>query len=448
MTTASYLFITVWLLALWYHWRKFGSHISVSSLLFALVILLHGIPLLVYLHITGPDTYIYEAALSGVDREEVQSELLLAMSLMYAFLIVGSELAQLIFPKWHRQGIQEGRARKGMPLYRTYMWTAKSYNMLWVIVVLMLTVSVYQSQLVKVYSYFASGGSEFEKIALRRESGGSSFYLYNVFLYSVAPFLVMVVYSANLNGRIVRGGKFLFLALFTATLLGKLGTLSKAPPVIFLLQMMFFWVLLKRQQFNFSIIAGSIMSVLVLFVVMVSITMPELDLNAVLQFLYYRMFDIPNEALLEFFAAIPASIPHGWGAGLFGFMDWFLDKPALPMYFAVAEVTRGSIESSSNVMFVGDAWAQFSWGGVVIFSLLSGFIVRAIDLYAFRHGHSVESACLVAGCSFGVFTMLSTSLTTALITGGLVLLPLLSALFPKQRTSRIPNRLAPTSSIG
>lgn len=448
MTTPLYVFVGVLILATWYHWRKFGSQISLASLLLGAVIVLHGAGMIVYLNFTGPDTLIYEAALSGVDREKVQGNLLWAMSLMYIFLIIGLELAQRIFRKWHRQGLRAAMVRSDSPLVRSYGWTKSSYNALWLIVVLMVAVSLYDSQLFKVYNYFASGGSEFDKIALRRDYGGTKIYVYNVFLYSVAPFLVLVAYSANLNERKVHGAKFLFVALFALTLLGKFGTLSKAPPVIFLLQFLFFKVLLKRRKLNWLFILAATSSVLLLFALTVRVTDPELDLDGIFQFLYYRIFDIPNEGLLEFFAAIPASLPHGWGVGLFAFMDWFMDKPALPMYFAVAEITRGSLESTSNVMFIGDAWAQFSWWGVVIFSILSGFIVRAIDLYAFRDGNSVESACLIAGCSFSVFTMLSTSLTTAMITGGLALLPILSALFPKQRVSHVPDLLIPASSLG
>jgi hypothetical protein len=164
----------------------------------------------------------------------------------------------------------------------------------------------------------------------------------------------------------------------------------------------------------------------VLFAMMVHWTIPDLDTLAVIKFLYYRVFDIPNEGLLEYFAAVPASIPHGGGGGIFAFLRNVPDAEYIPMYSAVAEVTRDSLISTSNSMFIADAWAEFGWWGVIVFSVLAGTVLRCVDLYAFRNGESDESACLVAGGAYGIFTMLSTSLTTSLITGGLVLMPLLA----------------------
>jgi hypothetical protein len=153
--------------------------------------------------------------------------------------------------------------------------------------------------------------------------------------------------------------------------------------------------------------------------------------------------------LLEYFAAIPASLPYEWGEGLFGFLRDDNGVASLPTYFAVAQLTRGNLESSSNAMFIADAWAQFSWLGVVLFSYLAGLISRTIDLYAFGRGFTDESAVIVAACSYGVLTMLVTALPTALITGGLALVPLLS-IFVSGRASGILARLKNknASSIG
>ena len=126
-------------------------------------------------------------------------------------------------------------------------------------------------------------------------------------------------------------------------------------------------------------------------------------------------------------------LPHGWGAGIIPSLFHAGTSEWIPTYSAVAEVTRDSLESTSNVLFIGDAWAEFAWAGVAVFSIIAGFTIRSIDIYAFRRGHSDESACLVAGCVFGIFTMLSTALNTAMVTGGLALLPLLSVLLCRRR---------------
>jgi hypothetical protein len=217
-------------------------------------------------------------------------------------------------------------------------------------------------------------------------------------------------------------------------MIGKLGTLSKAPPVFFVLQLLFFGLLLSGRRLGWKSIAFMLLAAIGLFALVVGLVIPDIGFGGVMAFLYYRAFDIPNEVLVEYFAAIPASLPHGHGAGIFAFLSPDGGAPPLPTYVAVAELIRGSLMSTSNAMFIADAWAEFGWIGVGLFALIAGFTVRAIDLYAFRHGESDESACLVAGCAYGVFTMLATSLTTALVTGGLATLPLISALFVRQRS--------------
>jgi hypothetical protein len=172
---------------------------------------------------------------------------------------------------------------------------------------------------------------------------------------------------------------------------------------------------------------------LLLLTIIVKLTIPDIELTAVYRFLYYRIFDIPNESLLEFFTAFPDSLKHGWEYGIFGSASRPLSDIPLPNYFAVSELTRGDATSSSNVMFVGDAWAEYEWGGVIVTSFLAGFMLRTIDLYAFRRGRSDEWASINAACAFGVFTMLSTAFSTSLITGGLLLIPFTSAFFIRRR---------------
>ena len=172
-----------------------------------------------------------------------------------------------------------------------------------------------------------------------------------------------------------------------------------------------------------------------LLAVVVSYTIPGIELGAIFEFLYYRVFDIPNEVLVEYFSAFPVSLPHNWPFGFFG--DLFRSGSERPLqnYYAVAELVRGNLLSTSNAMFLGDAWADYSWVGVLFFPFAAGAVVRWIDIYAERNGKTDEWACLVAGCAFGILTLLSTAFTTALITGGLALIPFASLLFRKKRVT-------------
>lgn len=441
MTLAIGGFALALMLALWYLLTRVGSRLSVSMMLFALLIALHGAPLLVYLFATGPDTFIYEAALAPVNRAEVLARLLWAIALMFVFVTIGSELAAVTFNTQLRRGRAALRQQRPGHLHRNLYLHPMARVALWIVAFAMLFISALESQPSKVIDYFVVGESELGRLVLRQESGGTPYYLYNVALYSIAPYLVMVAYCAD---RSARRWPILAMALFAAVMLGKFGTLSKAPPVLFLLQLVVLNVLLRQRAVNFGTIARLACSALAMFFAIVHLTIPDLDLQSAAAFLYYRIFDIPNEVLVEYFAAIPASLGHGAGAGIFAFLRDGSALDYVPMYSAVAEITRDSLDSTSNVMFVGDAWAEFGWFGVLSFSLMAGAIARVIDIYAMRHGESDASACLIAGCTFGVVTAASTALTTALITGGLALLPLLSLFFAQRR--RVPRpRQAPVA---
>lgn len=437
MTIATTVFISTTVFCFWYIKRRIGFGLSLTCILLSILIFVHGAPMLVYLYFTGPDTLIFEAALKSVDRDAVQANVLWAVSLLFIFAPAGSELATIVFQRTYNRGQRNIREQGLAPTLRSYQLSGLQLNAVWAVAFGMAAVSIIESQPSKIFAYFLSGGSEIEKLLLRREEGGTQFYLYNVVLYSVAPFLVMVTKQNYFGKQAATNINTLAVVIFSLVLLGKFATLSKAPPVIFLLQLLLLRMALKRQKLNLAAIVSLGSAALILFSVTVNYTISDLDLSDILKFLYYRVFDIPNESLIEYFAAIPATLPHGWGAGIFSFLRSGHSNEWIQTYSAVAEVTRDSLESTSNVLFIGDAWAEFAWPGVISFSVIAGFTVRSIDIYAFRDGHSDEAACLVAGCSFGVFTMLSTALNTAMVTGGLALLPIISMLLVRRRKSRM-----------
>jgi hypothetical protein len=201
------------------------------------------------------------------------------------------------------------------------------------------------------------------------------------------------------------------------------------------LQFVLLYMVLTGKTFSMRTVITAVVITVGLFAAIIKITFPKLEVTTVMSFVYYRLLEIPNEVLLEYFAAIPASLPYEWGAGLFGFLRGDNGAASVPTYYAVAALTRGTLESSSNAMFIADAWAQFSWWGVALFSFLAGAIVRSIDLYAFGRGFTDETAVIIASCSYGVLILLVTSFTTALITGGLALIPMMSFLLSGRGTA-------------
>jgi hypothetical protein len=68
---------------------------------------------------------------------------------------------------------------------------------------------------------------------------------------------------------------------------------------------------------------------------------------------------------------------------------------------------------------------------VIFFSLFAGAICRSIDAVFLVDGKTVVAISVMAAAFIGVFTLLSTALNTALITGGLLVCPVFAVLLMK-----------------
>ena len=433
MIVASVALLVVAFWTLHYTIRALRPRPSVSLLLFSGLLFVHVVPMFIYLHFTGPDTLIYEAALAPVDAPATKARVLWALAFMFMALGAGARCAGLVAPRSWRRGWRVASRRTTRQVTRIFRAPASLRLALWLIALGMFAVILVENQPSKIINYFLSGESELEKTLLRNDEGGTGFYLYNVFLYSIAPFIVMVLWCMHRASPSDRELQALFVCFFLLVMVGKLGTLSKAPPVIFFLQFTLLHFLIQDKVLSWRSVTILLLTTVALLVLIVKLSIPDIGLlEPVFRFLYYRIFDIPNEGLVEYFSAFPTSLPHGWEYGVFGPLVRPANVAVLPNYSAVAEITRSSLLSTSNVMFVGDAWADYAWPGVVVTSFTAGLLVRMVDFYSLRNGFTHEWACLLVGCAFSVFTMLSTAFSTALVTGGLLLIPFVSSLFVRR----------------
>jgi len=355
-----------------------------------------------------------------------------SLALMFGMVIAGAACARKLVPgEWLAEVAQSNQLAK-VRVESAYHATRIMRSALWASVIVMVVVMMTESQPIKILDYYLSGDSELEKINVRRENSGTPYYLYNVFIASVAPFIVMILWCLHRRRLDDVELRTLFYSFLVLVFVGKLGLLSKAPPVAFILQLALLYYLINKKAVEWRSVTSIAALGVSLLVAVVMLVIPGTDLWEAIEFLRYRIFDIPNEGLLEYHTAFPERIPHGWEYGPFGSYSRFTNEGVAPNYFLVSELTRGSQLSSSNVMFVGDAWADYAWPGVIVVSFLAGLIPRCIDYYSFRNRYTDEWACIMAGCSFGVFTMLCTAMTTAMVTGGLLLIPFVSFLFTRR----------------
>jgi len=402
-------------------WRRTGLNFSLASVLLGLMIFFHGAAYLYYTRIYGPETYFFDVIMSAVGNADVLTTLDLALALAFAFVCLGIAFTDRAL------GMTQRRWRRALATWAkspvvVNRSDVQRITLICVVLVLgvLLPFVFIDAQIPKVLEYAISDLGEFEKIALRREGGGSSVYLYNLLLSTLLPFvsfcLIGLLFAKASVPKVL---SFSFIALVA---LGKAATLSKAPLAIFALQCAIVWLMLHKLTPSLRASAAMLILATALFIAMAWVADPSQEgLWAVLDFLFYRVFMIVNESLLEYFAAIPYVIEHSWGAQFSWIATLFQLEPRLPTYWLVGEAHRGVMGSTTTVMFVGDAWADFAWLGVILAAFLGGALTRWIDIRLIvRQQKSVLSVAGIALGHFGVFIALSTALQTALVTGGLL----------------------------
>jgi len=87
----------------------------------------------------------------------------------------------------------------------------------------------------------------------------------------------------------------------------------------------------------------------------------------------------------------------------------------------------GADGATFDSFFIGDAWVDFSYGGVLVMSLVVGFVVKTIDIFVTSLGKTPLCVALIGSGMYGLFQLAVTSAFTAFLSGGLVLIPLLAA---------------------
>lgn len=411
-------------------------YLTASSMLLGFLLLVHGPAYLAYMLFQGPQSLIYRRIANSSNFNDIVMSLNLSIALLFAGVIAGIELVDYLAPS-HANGLQ--RAVAGWNDQHLARGPAKSWPLFIAILALclfMAWVSATERHIAALVGYLSVAGSEVDKIAYRQQYGGSHVYLYRVVLDSIAPMLI--VWGA-LSGWTRRWWPLLAVTSFllAMTVLGKLDTLSKAPIAIFLIQILLVVYVTFRNSITWRILLAGLIVALISFYPVIRLAVPESDSLGALHFFYYRAFDISNEALLEFFGAFPERIPHMWGRNIrLLAMIWGLDYT--PSYDLVSRVWRGTGGSTTTAMFIADAWSDFSYLGVFGFSIVAGVICRAIDVFLLIRGKTVLAISVLAAAFLGIYNLMISALPTAMLSGGLLITPLMVIL--ALETQRLLNR--------
>jgi hypothetical protein len=446
MLPASYVIAAAAILgATFYVYFRLRLFLTATTMLLGSLLLVYGIEYLIYMLSEGERDFLINR-LSGTigapypffltikttlpDFDTVLISMNLSLALMYGGIIGGIEIVDRIFPSrisvmnmalpdWNAQSMRD-------PLGGTRILTLA----ITALILFMLFVSITEHHLSTITGFFSiTGQDELARNAYRLNHGGSPNYIYRLMLGTIGPMLVIWGLFAGWLNRswiLVLAAVFLLLTI----MIGKLETLSKAPAAFFALQLMFAASLAFTNRLTWRTALAAACAVLLILYPATRLVLTSVQGRAVLEFIYFRVLEVPNQSLLETFAVFPSLHPYMWGANIQA-LAMLTGQHYEPAYSVVAHTWFGGYDTTENALFIAGAWADFSFVGVIFFSLFAGAICRSIDAAFLVDGKTVVAISVMAAAFSGVFTLLSTALNTALISGGLLVGPVFAVLLIK-----------------
>jgi hypothetical protein len=367
-----------------------------------------------------------------------------SIALMYLGVIAGIEAVDRLIPKriavmrtalanWSAQDIHDDFGDQRMLLIAMLA-----------LILFMAFFSLSENHLATIWHFFSiTADDNAARNTYRLYFSGSPSYWYRLILGAVAP---MFVIWGLLAGWLSRSWSLLLAAslLLVLTFIGRVDTLSKAPPAFFLIQLMIAALLTFTNRITWRSALALACAVALVLYGTTRLVMIFPQGTEILDVVYNRVFETENQALLENFATFPFVHPHMWGTNLRP-VAILMGLPYMPAFSIVAFTWYGTYDVTSPALFIADAWADFSYAGVIVFSLIAGAVCRSIDAIFVVHGKTVVGIAVLGAAFFGIFTLLVTALSIAFVSGGLLLAPVLAGLLVT--ATRYFRRAYPTSPI-
>lgn len=385
-------------------------------------LLLTPLMLISFFVLYGVGNIIYFLGANDFDRD-VRNTVTLCLILMWFGLVGGIELAGLTLPKWKAVARQSLHTWRSTPVTDDRRGNQLLAVLGIVIALVVWGVFFYTGKPAQLHTFFSLDLSSDDKRDFRAEFAGGGDYFYHLLIASVAPFVSFLLLVKGLAGK---DRHLLLIGLLTcgAALAGKLGTFQKVPWLVYLLQLMV--VFQARRRLEFGVVRAAVFFVVLLAGAAVAafIAIPDLDSATILEWLGYRFFEVNNEVVYQTMYVYPRFLPHTWGMNigllhaLFGSGDLLSAHSRVATFFGADGATFDSF-------FIGDAWVDFSYGGVIIMSIIVGYVVKSIDILVLSLGKRPLAIALLGSNMYGLFELQVTSAFTAFLTGGLLLIPLL-----------------------
>jgi oligosaccharide repeat unit polymerase len=399
-----------------------ASHIFIGLLLF-----FHGPAIIFYRDIWSVELGF--GLLNRLSNTAVASDrAILSLSIAFTIITVTKITSNLIYP------ITKNHIASPHSLHEKQINYVKVLTLLSAAIILIALTIQYTmiASPQKIIDYYFADMSDYERGMIRRE-GNLGSYFFGVLIESIIPFISFIVLSSALMKNPKRTAA-LAISIIILVLLAKLSRFTKAGPTLYLLQIFLcYWFVFKK---TFLVTKKDIWFVIVsIFATLMMVI--GLGSGGDLLVAFDRLLMIPNEVVFEYFAAIPEFYPFGYGRGISYVQAIFGDAigsaSPLPVSTHVAAVTRGYTGTVVNGLYILDAWAEFGWIGIIFFSLFTGILLHWLDRKLSAIRYRPIKIALIAFLLSGMYTLVTSSVTSTLVTGGVLIVPILALYIDRMR---------------
>ena len=393
-----------------YIWRREPPRLLLTPLMLISFFVLYGVGNIIYF--VGADTV-----------PDIRGAVTLCLIMMWIGLVIGLEFARAVLPSLNASSEL---------VIRRWRTTAISDrpdgNQLLAAVGILVVLYILGT-----FFYFGKGSQLLEFVSLqlsadkakfRQNFGAEGGYVYQTLIASVAPFLS---FALLVKGVVSKQRYLVAIGLLVcgAVFAGKIGTFEKTPWLVYLLQIMVVFQAARGLEFGVGRILIFLTIMLAGVVLAVMIALPQLESTRILEWLGYRFFEVNNEVVYQTFYVYPRYLPHTWGMNIGLVHNLFGSGELVSAHTRVANFF-GADGATFDSFFIGDAWVDFSYGGVLVMSLVVGYVVKTVDIFVMSLGKTPLCLALLGSGMYGLFQLQVTSAFTAFLSGGLVFIPLLA----------------------